>query len=152
MANSTKLHEKARNRPRYTPARVLGAFIIALVTVAVMTALQSRQRDLLESTEAPTAVGDRAYFVLRRPVIWKVPVAALRDRAPLYLQSDEPVTRADTEMLKVSWWRRYHVYREPASSGTGTGVDQANVYYLKMGKGLYLPLGLDPVEEANPGQ
>lgn len=138
MASSRVLHEKARNRPRYTPVRVLGAFVIGLVAVAVMTVLQHRERELLESTEAPTAVGDRNLYVPRASGIPRGPVAALSDQEFLYLQSDQPVTRDDAQMLKVAWWRRYHVYRD------GTDPVAEGAYFLKIDKGRYLSLRATP--------
>lgn len=137
MASSTTLQHKTSNRPRYTPARVLGAFFIAYLGVTAMTALQHRQRDVLESTEAPTAVGDHAFYVLQRPLIWRQPVAALEEEKLLFLQSVDPIARDDSQMLKVAWWRRYHVYRDSED----TTKDR---YYVKMAKGRYLPLGPEP--------
>jgi hypothetical protein len=96
-----------------------------------MTGLQHRKRDLLETTEAPTALGDRAFYVLSRPVSWTRVVAKMEGKT-LFLQSDEPVEREDVQMRKIAWWRRFHLYE---ASG------EAETYFVKVNKGRYLPLG-----------
>ena len=123
--------EEAQNRPRYTTVRVLGVFVIAMVAVTFMTGLQYRKREVLERTEAPTSVGDRAFYELSRPVIWARAVAKLDGRA-LFLQSDVPVEREDVEMRKVAWWRRFHLYEPHGETGA---------YFVKVEKERYLPLG-----------
>jgi len=123
--------EEAQNRPRYTTVRVLGVFVIAMVAVTVMTGLQHRKRAVLERTEAPTSVGDRAFYVLSRPVIWTRAVAKLDGRA-LFLKSDAPVEREDVQMRKVAWWRRFHLYEPHGEPGA---------FFVKVEKGRYLPLG-----------
>ena len=128
---STMPVEEAENRPRYTTVRVMGVFVIVMIAVTVMTGLQYRKRDLLERTEAPTAVGDRAFYELSRPVIWTRAIAKMDGKA-LFLQSDEPVELEDVQMQKVAWWRRFHLY-EPR--------DEPGTYLVKVGKGRYLPLG-----------
>ncbi len=123
--------EDAQNRPRYTTVRVMGVFVIAMMAVTLVTGLQHRKRDLLETTEAPTALGDRAFFVLSRPVSWTRVVAKMEGKT-LFLQSDEPVEREDVQMRKIAWWRRFHLYE---ASG------EAETYFVKVNKGRYLPLG-----------
>ena len=125
--------EEAENRPRYTTVRVMGVFVIVMMAVTLMTALQSRKRDLLERTEAPTAVGDRAFYEFSRPVIWTRAIAKMNGKA-LFLQSDEPVELEDVQMQKVAWWRRFHLYEPRGEPGT---------YFVKLKKGRYLPLGLE---------
>lgn len=147
MTTPPTLPKRSENRPRYTPAKVLGGFVIVFLAATVMAVLPHRQRELLETTEAPTAVGDHAFFVLRRPIQWQIPTAALHQQTPLYLQSAEPLTRSDLKMRKVTWWRRFHVYQEAELE------TPADPYYVKIDKGQFLPLGLQPMrpEEENGG-
>ena len=123
--------EEAQNRPRYTTVRVLGVFVIAMMAVTLMTGLQHRKRNQFETTHAPTAVGDRAFYELNRPVIWTRAVAKMEGVA-LFLQSNEPVEREDVQMRKVAWWRRFHLYEVSGEAGS---------YFVKVQKGRYLPLG-----------
>ncbi len=121
------------NRPRNTPARVLWVFAIALATVTVMTTIQHQRRAVLEVSEAPTAVGDRAYFELNTADLSRA-VASLQDETPLYLQSAEPMDREDRLMSKVAWWRKRHfIYRD-------TQDPKLEHYYVKKAPGSYLLL------------
>lgn len=126
--------ERAENRPRYTTARVLGLFVLGMLTVTLMTAIKHRGREVLETTLAPTGVGDRSYFELRRPVVWKRAVAQLNGQA-LFLQADVPEDRSDTLMQKVAWFREFHVYEAGAPDEEPVG------YFLKTDKDRYLPIG-----------
>ena len=137
MAESFMPQEHTANRPRYTTVRVLGVFVIAMFTMSLITALQHRRRDVLETTHAPTGVGDKAFFQLTRPIIWKRDVAKL-DGTALYLQSEEPTERADTQMRKVAWWRQFHVYEDATAP---------NAYFLKVSKGRYLPVSQRPRDD-----
>lgn len=123
--------ERLENRPRYTPVRVLGVFVISMLAVTLMTGLQHRRRELLETTQAPTAVGDAAYFEVKRPIIWERAMAE-RDGQALYLQSEEAQEWEDVQMLKVAWWRWFHLYELKGEPGRT---------WVKVAKGRYLPLG-----------
>lgn len=141
MAPLHALKKSARNRPRYTPVRVLGGFFLALAAATLMTTRQAQERDLLESTEAPTGVGDLAYFEVRRPFVPRRPAAMLSNERPLFPQAREPESRNDTEMRKIGWWRRFHLYRDAREAPDSPWI------YVKTDKGRYLRLGPSPIRE-----
>ena len=127
--------ERAENRPRYTSARVLGLFALGVLTVTLMTAIKHRGREVLETTLAPTGVGDSHFYELERPVIWNRAAARLNGRA-LFLQGEASEERSDLLMEKVAWFREYHVYKAKEVG------DEPVAYFLKTDKGRYLPIGL----------
>ena len=135
MADSNLLGKTVVNRPRHTPARVLGLFLISFAAVSLMTAIHHRQRSTLETTDAPTAVGDRSFYSPAASTAQGRAVASIGDQ-PLFLQTPEPVLRKDAQMRKVAWWRRFHIYKDAASNDP--------LHYVKIGRGRYLALGEKP--------
>ena len=129
--------ERVENQPRHTTVRVLGLFIAAFLAAVLMSLLQHHQRESLETTQAPTAVGDRHYFEFRRPVIWERPVGAIGERR-VYLASDEEVDREDLLMRKVAWTGTHHIYEDSGSPGS---------YFLKVSPGRYLAAGLSALKQ-----
>lgn len=141
MAAFRTIREKPRNRPRYTPVRVLGVFLVGIAAATLVTARQARERDLLETTEAPTGVGDQALFEIHLPFVPRRPVAEFPEGQPWFPQARDPVSRPDPTMRKVAWWRQFHLYRDTTESAGHPWL------YVKTDKERYWPLGRQPIAE-----
>lgn len=143
MARRHPLEQHFPNRPRNTPAKYLWTYVGVFAALTAVASVYEQQRPALETTEAPTAVGDERYFELPF-VAWKRPISFLEAAGPepprpLFLQSEEPVNRDDAQMRKVAWpQQKYFIYRDPADP-----KDSAR-YYLKVDRGRYLVVGLEP--------
>ncbi len=131
MADAPVIPKHTVNRPRYTAARVMGLLLLGHLVILIVAVAQSRQRETVERIESPSALGDEAYFVPQRPYHWQHPVTTVAD-VPLFLESLEPLHRADVTMRKAGRERHHFLYQEANGDGT---------YYMKQADGTYLPLG-----------
>lgn len=140
MKEQAVFHKPEPNRPRRTPARVLFLFGLCLMAVTVITCIQRRDRENLEETEAPSALGDRQYFVLTEPMDWEHSIALLETpdglKTPLYLWTDRAEAHDDTRMIKVGYPREsFFLYQLPETK------DQ---WFVKLADGKFLPLSTKP--------